>query len=70
MGTNLLTGHTDRHWKAVRKGVAPAFSAQHMRCGPCTCLLQPRCASHWMCAAVDALLHKVIAVPVCVHDML
>ena len=31
MGTNLLTGHTDKHWKAVRKGVAPAFSAQHMR---------------------------------------
>lgn len=31
MGTNLLTGHTDRHWKAVRKGVAPAFSTQHMR---------------------------------------
>lgn len=35
MGTNLLTGHTDRHWKAVRKGVAPAFSAQHMRCAFC-----------------------------------
>ena len=34
MGTNMLTGHTDRHWKAVRKGVAPAFSAQHMRCAP------------------------------------
>ncbi len=33
MGTNLLTGHTDKHWKAVRKGVAPAFSAQHMRYG-------------------------------------
>lgn len=32
MGTNMLTGHTDKHWKAVRKGVAPAFSAQHMRC--------------------------------------
>ncbi|CAK0744791.1 hypothetical protein CVIRNUC_001574 [Coccomyxa viridis] len=31
MGTNMLTGHTDKHWKAVRKGVAPAFSAQHMR---------------------------------------
>lgn len=31
-GTNLLTGHTDAHWKAVRKGVAPAFSAGNMRC--------------------------------------
>ncbi|KAK9827618.1 hypothetical protein WJX81_006830 [Elliptochloris bilobata] len=30
-GTNLLTGHTDAHWKAVRKGVAPAFSAGNMR---------------------------------------
>ena len=31
-GTNLLTGPTDAHWKAVRKGVAPAFSAGNMRC--------------------------------------
>ena len=31
MGTNMLTGHTDKHWKAVRKAVAPSFSAQHMR---------------------------------------
>ena len=30
-GTNLLTGHTDAHWRAVRKGVAPAFSACNMR---------------------------------------
>ena len=30
-GTNLLTGHTDEHWKAVRKAVAPAFSAGNMR---------------------------------------
>ncbi|KAK9904844.1 hypothetical protein WJX75_003698 [Coccomyxa subellipsoidea] len=30
-GTNLLTGHTDEHWKAVRKSVAPAFSAGNMR---------------------------------------
>jgi cytochrome P450 len=30
-GTNLLTGHTDAHWKAVRKGVAPAFSAGCMK---------------------------------------
>ncbi len=30
-GTNLLTGHTDGHWKAVRKGVAPAFSAGCMK---------------------------------------
>ena len=28
---NLLTGHTNDHWKAVRKGVAPAFSASNMR---------------------------------------
>ena len=33
-GPNLLTGNTDGHWRAVRKGVAPAFSAMHMRCGP------------------------------------
>ncbi len=32
-GENLLTGHTDDHWKAVRKAVAPAFSAGNMRCG-------------------------------------
>ena len=31
-GPNLLTGNTDGHWRAVRKGVAPAFSATHMRC--------------------------------------
>jgi len=31
-GTNLLTGHTDGHWKAVRKAVAPSFSAGNMRC--------------------------------------
>ncbi|EIE19060.1 cytochrome P450 [Coccomyxa subellipsoidea C-169] len=30
-GTNMLTGHTDDHWKAVRKAVAPAFSAGNMR---------------------------------------
>jgi hypothetical protein len=29
-----LTGHTDEHWKAVRKSVAPAFSAGNMRCAP------------------------------------
>jgi hypothetical protein len=31
-GTNVLTGHMDDHWKAVRKAVAPAFSAGNMRC--------------------------------------
>ena len=30
-GVNVLTGPTDEHWKAVRKGVSPAFSAQRMR---------------------------------------
>ena len=30
-GINLLTGSTDAHWKAVRKGVAPAFSAGCMK---------------------------------------
>ncbi|CAK0787662.1 hypothetical protein CVIRNUC_010884 [Coccomyxa viridis] len=30
-GTNLLTGHTDEHWKAVRKAVAPSFSAGNMK---------------------------------------
>ena len=34
-GPNLLTGNTDEHWRAVRKGVAPAFSAANMRCAPC-----------------------------------
>ena len=27
----MLTGHTDAHWRAVRKAVAPAFSAGNMR---------------------------------------
>ena len=31
-GQNMLTGHTNEHWKAVRKAVAPAFSAGNMRC--------------------------------------
>ena len=57
-GTNLLTGHTDAHWKAVRKGVAPAFSAGNMRCArgcmpdgrpvrPCLCVqaARLRCAN-------------------------
>ncbi|EIE21561.1 cytochrome P450 [Coccomyxa subellipsoidea C-169] len=30
-GTNLLTGHTDEHWRAVRKGIAPAFSTANVR---------------------------------------
>ena len=30
-GENMLTGHTNDHWKAVRKAVAPAFSAGNMR---------------------------------------
>lgn len=30
-GVNVLTGPTDEHWRAVRKGVASAFSAQRMR---------------------------------------
>ncbi len=30
-GANLLTGHTDEHWRAMRKAVAPAFSALNMR---------------------------------------
>lgn len=30
-GTNILTGHTNEHWKAVRKAVAPSFSASNMR---------------------------------------
>ena len=30
-GPNLLTGHTDAHWKALRKGVAPAFSVSNMK---------------------------------------
>ena len=30
-GPNLLTGHTDAHWKALRKGVAPAFSVANMK---------------------------------------
>ena len=30
-GPNILTGATDAHSKAVRKGVAPAFSASRMR---------------------------------------
>ena len=33
-GTNLLTGHTDEHWKAVRKAVAPSFSAGNMKWVP------------------------------------
>lgn len=30
-GLNVLTGPTNAHWKAVRKGVAPAFSAGCMK---------------------------------------
>ncbi|KAK9801866.1 hypothetical protein WJX73_003752 [Symbiochloris irregularis] len=30
-GVNILTGPTDDHWRAVRKGVSPAFSAVRMR---------------------------------------
>ena len=30
-GANLLTGHTDAHWRAVRKGIVPAFSAGNVR---------------------------------------
>ena len=33
-GENMLTGHTDAHWRAVRKAVAPAFSAGNMRLDP------------------------------------
>ena len=28
----MLTGPTDDYWRAVRKAVAPAFSAKSMRC--------------------------------------
>ena len=28
---NVLTGPTDSHWRAVRKGVSPAFSASRMK---------------------------------------
>lgn len=31
-GPNLLTGNTNEHWQAVRKGIAPAFSVANMRC--------------------------------------
>lgn len=31
-GPNMLTGPTDDYWRAVRKAVAPAFSANSMRC--------------------------------------
>ena len=30
-GTSVLTGHSNGHWKAVRKGVANAFSMASMR---------------------------------------
>ena len=30
-GANLLTGHTDAHWRAVRKGIVPAFSTGNVR---------------------------------------
>ena len=30
-GVNVLTGPSDAHWRAVRKGVSPAFSAVRMR---------------------------------------
>ncbi|CAL8465573.1 g5109 [Coccomyxa elongata] len=30
-GKSLLTGHTDEHWKTVRKAVSPAFSQGNMR---------------------------------------
>lgn len=33
-GQNMLTGHTNGHWKAVRKAVAPAFSAGNIKWVP------------------------------------
>lgn len=30
-GANVLTGQSDVHWRAVRKGVAPAFASGKMR---------------------------------------
>lgn len=58
-GPNLLTGNTDEHWRAVRKGVAPAFSAANMRCAPCLAW-----AAAWAvasaCVDSTALLHGVV----------
>lgn len=42
-GVNVLTGPTDDHWRAVRKGVSPAFSAQRMRDA---CHVVAECAHH------------------------
>lgn len=33
--SGMLTSNTTDHWKAVRKGVAPAFSTANIRCGCC-----------------------------------
>lgn len=45
-GPNMLTGPTDDYWRAVRKAVAPAFSANSMRCatasGVVSCRLLPK----------------------------
>ncbi len=30
--SGMLTSNTTEHWKAVRKGVAPAFSTANIRC--------------------------------------
>ena len=30
-GVNVLTGPSDPHWRAVRKGVSPAFSSSRMK---------------------------------------
>lgn len=41
-GVNVLTGPSDEHWRAVRKGVSPAFSACRMRDA---CPVFQRCAA-------------------------
>ena len=63
-GINLLTGPTDPHWKAVRKGVAPAFSAG--------CMKNAFNQIVERCAFMTTILDRVAAVgaPVNVDDLL
>ena len=61
-GTNLLTGHTDAHWKAVRKGVAPAFSAGNMRCAR-GCLPDGRPARPCLCVQAARLRYANTTLP-------
>ncbi|CAL8464666.1 g4201 [Coccomyxa elongata] len=58
-GTNMLTGHSDEHWKAVRKAVAPAFSAGNMRFALAQVLEASRILVEYLREAAPKKVHNV-----------